>query len=258
MLSVNKLTSTSASIVDYTQNQEQRHVDRAGNEYVTGYYANGAPSAWGGELAAEYGLDGPVDTDTFQRLLDGQAPDGEQFADPDSHRRKGNDLTFSAPKSVSIEALAYGNDDFKEMHDRAVREAMEYVENNVISARYGKNGARSETTGNALFARFQHEDSRPVNGKIQPQLHDHVIVMNMTRGANDELRATDLDFGEQAVRMHTADWIYKASYAKQLEDAGYATRQTKNGFELAHVTDEQIRRFSDRTTQIDENLKKKG
>ena len=46
-----------------------------------GYYAKDDPehkdaSAWAGKGAAELGLEGPVDPDTFRAVLEGRVPDG--------------------------------------------------------------------------------------------------------------------------------------------------------------------------------------
>src|SRR6185437_2958740 len=75
---------------------------------------------WHGQLAAEFGLTGPVDVDAFDRLADGQHPASglQLIAHRDTHltregkevpHRAGWDLTFNAPKTVSLTALV-GND----------------------------------------------------------------------------------------------------------------------------------------------------
>ena len=78
-----------------------------------GYYAKDDPehlrmSAWAGRGAAELGLDGPVDPEVFKAVLRGEVPDGggQRLGRVDRegniHHRPGRDLTFSAPKSVSL------------------------------------------------------------------------------------------------------------------------------------------------------------
>ena len=78
-----------------------------------GYYAKDDPehrslSAWTGRGAAELGLEGAVDPDVFRAVLEGEVPDGTGKRlgriDKSGNRihRPGRDLTFSAPKSVSL------------------------------------------------------------------------------------------------------------------------------------------------------------
>ena len=81
-----------------------------------GYYAKDDPahregSAWAGRGAAALGLCGPVDPETFKAMLEGTVPDGsgQRLGRGGRHaqfvHRPGRDLTFSAPKSVSLAAL---------------------------------------------------------------------------------------------------------------------------------------------------------
>ena len=85
-----------------------------------GYYAKDDPdhraaSAWAGRGAEELGLKGPVDPDAFKAILEGRVPDGSETRlgrrgkNGEFHHRPGRDLTFSAPKSVSLAALVGGD-----------------------------------------------------------------------------------------------------------------------------------------------------
>jgi hypothetical protein len=75
------------------------------------YYSRDAQqkaSRWAGKAAAKLGLAGTVESETFQQLLNGVAPDGQSLSGkqtPAENRRAATDYTFSAPKSVSIAAL---------------------------------------------------------------------------------------------------------------------------------------------------------
>ncbi len=222
-----------------------------------GYYSSGsAPSAWGGELAKAFGLAGPVDARVFKNLLDGEAPDGTRFADTGPDRRMGKDLTFNSPKSVSLAALIGGDPAVIEAHDRANRRAMEWVQERYVTARYKKGGAIVERTGQAIWASYRHEDTRTAEGVADPHLHTHNILLNVTRGSGGELRALDLDFGQDGV--HLAGAIYQAELARELMAAGYSLRRTEDGFELATVSDAQIADFSARSAQIEAELARQG
>ena len=111
-----------------------------------GYYAKDDPehreaSAWAGKGAEELGLKGPVDADTFRAALEGRVPDGSgkqlgrRGRDGDILHRPGRDLTFSAPKSVSVAALVGGDDRIVDAHDRAVAATLAWVEENAAETR---------------------------------------------------------------------------------------------------------------------------
>ena len=259
MLNIKALSDTGSAkggapgnVISYLQHSQQGHVGRDGAYYSTGYYSTGAPSTWHGTLAADIGLSGAVKTGDLEAMLSGETPQGETFGTRRSgNRRMGNDLTISAPKSISIQALALNDETVIAAHDRAVRKAIEYIESNIVSARYGRNGVHREKTGSIAAAVYRHEDARPVDGVVDPSLHSHVIAVNVTRDSRGNLRSTDLDFGSRNIRMETADAIYKAYLARDLENAGYQTRRTQHGFELANISDEQIEAFSRRTAQIE-------
>lgn len=71
-------------------------------------------AAWenaGPVRAEQLGLQGSVDKDVFTRLLEGRLPDGADLSrmqDGSNKHRPGYDLTFSAPKSVSMMAMLGG------------------------------------------------------------------------------------------------------------------------------------------------------
>lgn len=226
-----------------------------------GYYSAGAtPSAWGGSLALELGLQGPVDAKTMQGLLQGVLPDGTRFAKESDDRRMGVDLTLSAPKSVSLYALTSATPSMRAAilaaHDRAVSRAMGLVQNEFVSARYGRGGAESVKTGAAAWASFRHEDARPVAGVVSPQIHTHSVLLNVTKGRDGELRALDLDFKNDGIKLAGA--TYRAELAAELRGMGLDLRKTEEGFELATVSDEQIEAASPRRLQIDADLEGKG
>ena len=260
MLSLKSLSGSSArGIVDYLEGRELV------KDQERGYYAGrGAPSAWGGSLAAELGLKGRVNAKVFQGLLEGRLPDGTRFGtdgvEKDGHRRMAIDLTFSAPKSVSEYALCQATPEMRDKilaaHDRCVARAMARIEKEVVCARYGKGGAEVVKTGSMMWAAFRHEDARPVDGKVAPQIHTHGVGLNMTRGAAGKLRALDLQFGQDGVLLQGAG--YRADFARELLDLGLDLRKTEEGFELAGVTDEQIEAGSPRRQQIDEDLLRKN
>ncbi|WP_163454485.1 relaxase domain-containing protein, partial [Escherichia coli] len=74
------------------------------------YTADGSSevSAWGGAGAEALALEGEVSRESFEQILSGVLPSGEGVAQVEN-RRNGVDLTFSAPKSVSVMAYVAGD-----------------------------------------------------------------------------------------------------------------------------------------------------
>ena len=230
---------------------------------VLSYYqgAEDCHGIWFGVLAEEMGYPELVDHDVFVDALEGRFPgdvDISQRGHRQGDRRLCTDLTFSAPKSVSLLALVENDRRILEAHHAAVREALRFIEKEVLTARMGKGGTRIQHTGKMLAATFKHEDARDVEGRIDPQLHTHCMVMNVTRREDRTLSAMVLDFGVNNVRMHLADAVYKNALARGVRTLGYDIERTKDGFEVAGIAPEAITRFSQRKAQIDAALEAVG
>src|SRR5471032_298437 len=98
-------------------------------EGANDYYHKGHdPSCWMGDGAQRLGLAGEVDAGTFRDLLDGRMPDGSQLHNAAEGRRGGTDFTFSAPKSVSMQALIGHDNRLIDAHEKAVARTLEYAE----------------------------------------------------------------------------------------------------------------------------------
>ncbi len=100
---------------------------------VDDYYTKqGDGSVWQGKGAEALGLRGKVDASRFHELLRGQvdpaARSSRAATRRDSHNRLALDLTFSAPKSVSLQALVHGDPRIVRAHDLAVAHALEVAE----------------------------------------------------------------------------------------------------------------------------------
>ncbi|HTP28454.1 MAG TPA: MobF family relaxase, partial [Anaeromyxobacteraceae bacterium] len=161
---------------------------------VDDYYSKrGDAALWQGRGAVALGLAGPVQTSRFHDLLAGlvdpSAPPSRSSTRNDSRHRIALDLTFSAPKSVSMQALIPGDARIVAAHDLAVERALVLAEERA-QARHKVNGkSRLEETQNLVVAKFRHETSRAQD----PQLHTHAVVMNLTQRKDGSWRALKND-----------------------------------------------------------------
>ncbi len=254
MLRVTPIKSGSArGVADYL---ESRH----DAERATGYYeGRAAPSEWMGEGARELGLAGSVDREQLIGLLEGRLPDGTdltQRGGRSAEARMGTDITLSAPKSFSLMATA--DPRLVDLWDQSVRHAVDFIEREVAVARKGKGGEQIEHTGSMVMAAYRHEDARTVDGRADPDLHTHVLALNMTHRSDGKWARIDLQWGERMALGKTADFAQKAFLAREVQALGYEIRRTADGFEFAAISDEIVKEFSSRSEQIDEALRGRG
>jgi conjugative relaxase-like TrwC/TraI family protein len=102
----------------------------------------------------------------------------------------GFDLTFSAPKSVSV-AWAVADHATQgriyAAHQAALEHVISYAEGHVFSSRSGSGGVVQEDIAGVVAAAFDHWDSRAGD----PQLHTHVVVMNRVQTTDGVWRTLD-------------------------------------------------------------------
>lgn len=222
------------------------------------YYAkDGTAMQWQGNGADQLGLTGDVDKDKFRQLLEGKV-DGNTKArhvqiGNENKERLGYDLTFSAPKGVSLQALVHGDQRIIDAHDKAVTAALREAEMLAMGRSTQNKKTSVEHTDKLVMAKFRHETSR----ELDPELHTHGFVMNLTQTADGKWRALTND-GIINSLTHLGN-VYKSELARELELAGYQLRHDKNGtFDLAHFSREQITGFSQRGQQVEAQLEKQG
>ncbi|MEO0435061.1 MAG: relaxase domain-containing protein [Cyanobacteria bacterium J06656_5] len=74
-------------------------------------------------------MDGPVENQVFSTLLNGYTPDGKPLHQAfKMHHVAGIDLTFSAPKSISLVTLWHDAVDLFNDHYQAVKTALALIE----------------------------------------------------------------------------------------------------------------------------------
>jgi conjugative relaxase-like TrwC/TraI family protein len=228
---------------------------------VEDYYLGSgeAPGRWIGGGCGGLGLSGRVDAEALTAVLAARSP-----AEPQRsliwHRRPdrlpGYDLTFSAPKGVSL-LFALGGPELmlevRRAHDAAVAAALGYLEREAGEVRRGKDGVTRLPGGGFVAAAFRHRTSRAGD----PQLHTHVLVANMTRGADGRYSALD---GQQLYgQAKTAGTLYQAALRYELRELGLAWAVRDNGLaELADVPHRVLRAFSRRRVEIEQAMAEHG
>ncbi len=222
------------------------------------YFLDDLESQWLGEGARELGLDGPVDLQTFTDVLHGKLPNGTELGKEvqGAHvHRPGHDLTFSAPKSISMLILAGGDKRLLEAHHEAVKEALGVIEN-LISVRNTRDGiTRIEPTGKMVAALFTHDTSR----NLDPQIHTHAVVVNATEHEGKwKALSTDYIHGTgfiETIYKHQVKFgqLYRSSLKGKTEALGYETELTGGPhglWEVKGFTETVLEEFSSRHMEI--------
>lgn len=237
------------------------------------YYteAGTPPGRWLGKGVAEFGTGGllPGATVTEQQLkrLVGEGLDpatgeplGLTFAEAvgTSDRKvvAGFDLTFSAPKSVSVLwglADRQNQELIAAAHHAAMAEVIDFFEREIAATRIGHGGiAQVDVAGVAAVA-YDHWDSRAHD----PQLHTHLVISNKVRTLIDgQWRALDsraiykaqvaLSEHYNAVLMDRLTGTFGIGWDQR--DRG--PRRTK-AWEITGVPEGLIAEFSSRSRDVD-------
>ena len=211
------------------------------------YLAEGeAPGRWLSE--GGLALAGEVEAEDLRALLAGRDPHSDDQlvpAPPGRPRTPGFDLTFSAPKSVSL-LYALGDSEVQgqtiEAHERAVAAAIGYLEGHAAFLRRGRAGAQRVPAVGLVAAGFRHRASRAGD----PALHTHVLVANLGQDGAGRFGALDSRAIYRAAK--TAGYLYQAELRHQLSTSlGVEWRPvTKGAAEIEGVPPEVIDAFSAR------------
>jgi len=235
--------------------QERYYIDKVAEGAEDYYCGEGElPGEWIGDAARDLGLEGEVSPEQLTAMLTGRNPaDGEPLLRMNGVPAKGGvpgfDLTFSAPKSVS---LLWGLGDpvaaheVSQAHAEAVQAALDYMQREACWTRRGAGGAEFVKGSGYLAAGYVHRSSR--NG--DPQLHTHVLIANATRGPDG--RWTRLYHPAIYEHAKAAGYLYEAHLRHELSRRlGVEWKEVRNGIaEVAGFADEHLRAFSTRRAEI--------
>ncbi|MDI1335894.1 MAG: MobF family relaxase [Lacunisphaera sp.] len=162
-------------------------------------------------------------------------------------RRAGYDATFSAPKSVSIQAFIGGDERLLVAHETAVHEALRELETFACHQEGRGINKRYVPSGEIAAAIFRHGESRA----LDPHLHSHVFIFNVTRSSSKSDRLLALESSNIFERTKYLTEVYRNVLAREVQQLGYEIERRSNGFELSGVSSDLLERFSKRAQERD-------
>jgi conjugative relaxase-like TrwC/TraI family protein len=224
---------------------------------IEDYYAGRGEcgGAWRGSGIEALGVDPGQDVErrAFMALMQGRHPVTGAVLRPMAacSTVAALDLTFSAPKSVSV-LFAIGDEGIAsallEAHERAVDAALAYLEREACFTRRGHGGVERLRGEGFIAASYRHRMSRAGD----PQLHTHVVVANMTRAAG---KYTALDAHALYEHKSGAGAFYRAVLRAEVRDRmpWVSWREVGRGlFEIEGIPDGVLRHFSQRRVEIEQ------
>jgi conjugative relaxase-like TrwC/TraI family protein len=239
----------------------QRHL-RQSDYYDQNRTVEGRWCGRGAELLA---LKSDVRSEDFEAVRQGLDPRTGEFlrqrhsadriainGEEQSKARSLYDMTFSAPKSVSVMAIVGGDERLVAAHETAVREALEeaekYSATRVRLAELNEN----RTTGNWIVAAYTHDTSR----ELDPQLHTHAVAANLTYdGTEGRWKALQVS-GLYERRSYLTE-VYRNALAHEVRALGYEienrhdVRGRDKGFEIVGFSQGLLDKYSQRSAQRD-------
>lgn len=209
------------------------------------------PGMWMGGGSSYLGLWGEVRAEELRAVLKGRDPSGGSKLGTGQTRVAGFDLTFAAPKSVSI-LHALGSDhlanELLEIHSAAVCEVLCHLEREVVRVQRKSNMERWDVGVTGLLAAgFVHRTSRA----LDPHLHTHVVLANLAQGLDGRWSAIDARGLYRQAR--TSGLLYQAQLRHEISTRlKLSWGECRDGIaDLESVDRAVIRAFSTRQAQIE-------
>lgn len=282
MLTVQKVTGGTASpYAEYLISRTQG-ADGRGDYYLNSHGRQEAPGRWAiGALARQLldiDSDQPVSEQQLRNLLNvGHPNDPSKALRPNGSSGTATaaiDLTFSAPKSVSV-AWALGSEDarraIEQAHEHAIDDALAHAVKHVpmVRRRVDRTTVLRERPAELIASVYRHTTARAVDDRPpDPQLHSHVLLHGAIRAPVDlpdpaagvPQPAIVAAIESRAVMVHQRELgaTYRAALADLLRDLGYAidrnTGRDGRYFEIRGVPRSVIEWFSSRHRQVRERI----
>jgi conjugative relaxase-like TrwC/TraI family protein len=212
---------------------------------------------WYGKGAEALGLTGTIRSEEFLHVFQGIHPQTQEKLVQNvgkEDRQLGWDLTFSAPKSVSV-LWAIGDAETKkeieEAHREAVKTALDYLSKEACFTRRGQGGKTIEGVS-PVIATFQHGTSRAND----MQLHSHTLVLNI--GVRED-KTTGSILSKPLYEMKMVlGAIYRADLSSKIEERGYQIERDGDSFAIVGVSKSVTEHFSKRRAEVEKIMSEKG
>lgn len=224
------------------------------------YVTDHAAGVWHGEGATALGFHGQVIADELVAAFQGFAPDGsrslvQQQEHVGKKRQPAWDMTFSAPKSVSVlwsQLDAHDRHRIEDLVMRAAKRALDYLDAECLVTRRGEKGELLENA-RGVYALCPHGTSRAQD----PQLHIHALILNLCLrwdGSTGTIWSRDLYLHKMA-----AGAVFRQELAYLLQtELGLSVLPEDWSFRLDGVSEALCKEQSKRRQVIDTLAKETG
>lgn len=174
------------------------------------------PGRWLGRGAQALGLEGRVDASDLLRVTAGLDPCGPGRLVPEAELSvAGVDLTFYAPKSVSVLfglADADASTELVASHDDAVVEVLRYLEDDALLVELPGLDGDLEPGRGLVAASYRHRMTRWQD----PELHSHVVCAPVAEGISGVWAPVELRWLLEHVAAASA--LYQAHLRAEVRD----------------------------------------
>jgi len=169
-----------------------------------------------------------------------------------SRKRAALDLTWSASKSISVAAIALGEEKVREAWEKGIERFIQESQR-YIYTRKKEGEERKYVQAEGAWMVFTHELSR----EGDPQIHAHCLILNKVR--RDDGKYTALCAEMIVERKYFLDTIANLETLYRLQQAGYkAYLDSHNNCEIGGISETIQEIFSKRRRQVEELARERG
>ena len=227
------------------------------NSELNGYYGNGHID---GSLKEVLGITNQTVMDVFNSIVSNKDPVTGQKLRPKRSDRLLFPFVVSAPKCFSILTLYTEDVRLYDIHDKATKEAIKYLESFAGVRKRRNRQDHTERTGNTLYFVCEHQLSRAND----PQLHTHVVFFNLTL---DKRWGVDINGKpikkfmaleplEMCEATSEGTKMYRKTLVSEMLKIGIPAKIAENGeVEIDGITKAICKKYSKRKIQIEKIAK---
>jgi conjugative relaxase-like TrwC/TraI family protein len=204
---------------------------------------------WYGQGSERLGLSGQVHENDFARLCDGLHPETNEklmVRDNGANRRVCYFGQISAPKDASIAYLVGGDQRIADWWKESVKETLREIEG-VTATRVHEGNKVTDRPSEMVAAVVTHDTSRA----LDPQLHTHVCVMNVTFDPVEKRWKAVEPHGYYKYQSYLREVSYN-KLAEKMKDGGYQLEKARSGgFTIKGFPGDLRENFSKRREEIE-------